>query len=626
MDLPPAPAAAAVEAAEKPLPKDKRPRTRGTFGEYWRLAGGYWHGTTARAAWSLTLLTIVLVIANISVQYGVNKWNAFFFNALEKKQSDVVLSAIGLFAVLAVASSAVAVWQLLARVRLQVYWRQWLTERLAVRWLADQRFYRLTIVAPDLDAPEFRIAEDARVATEPVVDFGTGIMNAVLTALVFFGVLWTVGGSATVAGVTIPGFMVFAAALYSGIMSGSMLLFGRPLIRRIEEKNAAEAQLRIELGRVRENAESIALIGGEADETRALRLTLQLLVDSWMRQLRQVARMTWLMGSNWAVAPIFPLLLEAPNYLAGNMTLGSLMQTAAAFVQVQVALNWLFDNYPRIAEWLASARRVTGLWAAFGQLDASVGTNMLDRIVVTDSPNDDVRLEGLSVAQYNGRVMIDEADTIIARGDRVLLTGESGSGKSTLIRAIAGLWPWGSGRVLLPAAAQVAFLPQRSYIPNGTLREVLQYPKIHDEVGADELRAALERCGLHHLVPRLDEEDRWDKQLSGGEQQRIGFARLLVQRPDVVIMDEATAALDIHSQASMMGMFENELAGTTVISVGHRPELESFHNRKLTLTRHAMSEEEPSEKKIAARRKLGRLLRRTLRPRATPDPAHPLSD
>ncbi|GAC1341314.1 MAG: ABC transporter ATP-binding protein/permease [Acetobacteraceae bacterium] len=606
-----------------PLPRDKRPRVGGTAREYWRLAGGYWRGPTARQATLLTVATIALVIANIGVQYGINKWNAFFFNAIEQKRHEVVLSAIGLFAVLAVASSAISVFQLISRVRLQVYWRQWLTERLAVRWLDDQRFYRLSIAAPDLDAPEFRIAEDARVATEPVVDFGSGIMNAVLTAFVFFGVLWSVGGSADVLGIHIPGFMVLAAIGYSGVMSGSMLLFGRPLIKRIEEKNAAEARLRTEMGRVRENAESIALIGGEADETRGLRETLQHVVNAWMRQLAQMARMTWLMGSNWAVAPVFPLLLEAPNYLAGNMSLGSLMQTAAAFAQVQVALNWLFDNYPRIAEWLASARRVTGLWTAFTQLDNSVGTDMHDRIVITDSPDNAVRLEGLSVAQYNGRVMIDEADIAIQRGDRVLLTGESGTGKSTLIRAIAGLWPWGSGRVLLPAGAAVAFLPQRAYIPHGTLRQVLHYPVTAREPPTEELEAALARCGLQHLIPRLDEEDRWDKLLSGGEQQRIGFARLIVQRPDVVIMDEATAALDVPSQASMMELFRNELAATTVISVGHRPELEEYHTRKLALRRFAVDDTE--ERQSVERRKLARLLRRTLRPRATPDPSSPVS-
>jgi len=258
-----------------PLTGDKRPRKVGTVGQYWRLSGGFWRGVTARRAWLLTLATIGLVMANIGVQYGINRWNAFFFDSLEKKQSNIVLSAIGLFAVLAVASSAITVFQLIARMRLQVYWRQWLTERLASKWLDDQRFYRLSIAAPDLDAPEFRIADDARIATEPVVDFGSGIMNAVLTAIVFFGVLWSVGGDATVFGIEIPGFMVFAAIAYSVVMSGSMLLFGRPLIARIEAKNSAEARLRTEMAHVRENAESIALIGGEADETQGLRLTLQ---------------------------------------------------------------------------------------------------------------------------------------------------------------------------------------------------------------------------------------------------------------------------------------------------------------------------------------------------------------
>jgi len=607
-----------------PLTTDKRPRKVGTVGQYWRLSGGFWRGVTARQAWLLTLATIGLVMANTGVQYGINRWNAFFFDALEKKQSNIVLSAIGLFAVLAVASSAITVLQLIARMRLQVYWRQWLTEQLATKWLDDQRFYRLSIAAPDLDAPEFRIADDARIATEPVVDFGSGIMNAVLTAIVFFGVLWSVGGDATVFAFEIPGFMVFAAIAYSVVMSGSMLLFGRPLIARIEAKNSAEARLRTEMAHVRENAESIALIGGEADETRGLRLTLQALVEAWMRQISQLARMTWLMGSNWAVAPVLPLLLEAPNYLAGTLTLGALMQTAAAFVQVQVALNWLFDNYPRIAEWLASAGRVTGLWAAFSQLDASVGTGAEDRIMIGDSPDGALRLEGLSVTQFNGRVMIDEADTAIEHGDKVLLTGESGTGKSTLIRAIAGLWPWGSGRVLLPKGARVAFLPQRAYIPHGTLRQVLQYPVASAEVPDAVLRAALERCGLQQFSLRLDDEDRWDKQLSGGEQQRIGFARLMIQRPDIVIMDEATAALDVGSQASMMDLFRDELAEATVISVGHRPELEAYHTRKLALRRHA-TEAGLSEIDVERRHSLGRLLRHTLRPRATPDPSHPIA-
>ena len=602
-----------------PVPKDTRPRPTGSARGYWALAGGFWRGPTAPTAWKLTIASLFLVAANTGVQYGVNRWNAYFFDALQQKSQGGVIGAVSLFAVLAVAASMISVFSLTSRVKLQVYWRQWLTKRLTARWLDNQRFYRLSIAAPDLDAPEFRIAEDARVATEPVVDFGTGIMNAALAALVFFVVLWSVGGSVELFGVTIPGFMVIAAAVYSSVMSGSMLIFGRPLIRRIEEKNASEARLRTELGRVRENAESIALIGGEADETKALHETLHILVEAWMRMLKQWSKMMWMMGSNWAVAPVVPLLLEAPNFLAGKLTLGALMQTAAAFAQVQVALNWIFDNYPKIAEWMASAGRVTGLWAAFGQLDSTVGKGDNERIVITASPDDTVRLENLSVAQHNGRIMIDEASTEIARGDRVLLTGESGTGKSTLIRAIAGLWPWGSGRVLIPPDARVAFLPQRAYIPNGTLRQVLHYPITAREPSTEELEAALARCGLSHLTPRLDEEDRWDKLLSGGEQQRIGFVRLLVQRPDIVILDEATAALDVDTQASIMRIFQEELAGATLISVGHRPELAQFHTRKLSLRRFGADEQ--AEQDSQRRRRLAEILRRTLRPRPVPDPS-----
>ncbi len=230
-----------------------------------------------------------------------------------------------------------------------------------------------------------------------------------------------------------------------------------------------------------------------------------------------------------------------------------------------------------------------------------------------------MRLENLSVAQHNGRVMIDEASTAIGRGDKVLLTGESGTGKSTLIRAIAGLWPWGSGRVLIPRDARVAFLPQRAYIPNGTLRQVLHYPITAREPPTEELEAALTRCGLQHLIPRLDDEDRWDKLLSGGEQQRIGFVRLLVQRPDVVILDEATAALDIASQASIMAIFQEEMRDATLISVGHRPELEQFHTRKLTLRRFPV--EDTAERVGQRRQRLSRILRRSLRPRPAPDPS-----
>jgi putative ATP-binding cassette transporter len=613
-----------ISSSIPPQP-DQRDNPRGSLRAYWRLTSAYWTGSKASQAWTLTLISLLLVIGNIVVQYGINIWNRSFFNALERHDANFVYRAIVIFLGLAFAAALVAVLQLIFRMRLQILWRQWLMRHLVAQWLGEQRFYRVSIAAPELDAPEFRIAEDAKVATEPVVDFGYGITNAVLTAAVFFAVLWFAGGSATFFGWRIPGFMVYAAIIYSIVLSLSMVLFGRALIQRIEERNKSEAQLRYEMGRVRENAESIAIVGGADDEVKGLQQTIQLVSQAWTRVVSRQVWLTWLMGGNGIMAPVLPLLLAAPNYLSGEITLGALTQSAAAFVQVQVALNWLVDNYARIAEWLASARRVTGLWAAFDDLDASVGTVDEERITIEDSPDDNIHLDGLSVAQHDGRVMIDEADAIIAARQKVLLMGESGTGKSTLIRAIAGLWPWGSGSVRLPAGAKIAFLPQRPYMPLGTLRQVLCYPDTGEASNGVSLSDALTRCGLRRLVPRIDEEEKWDKVLSGGEQQRIGFARLLVQRPDIVIMDEATAALDVASQDSMMDLFRDELADTTLVSVGHRVELEEYHDRRLTLHRYSARVEMACDESIQ-RGRLSWLLRRSLRPRPSPDPLRTISD
>ncbi len=617
-------AGSAVSEAGSLPHDDRRPAPRGSTRAYWRLAGGYWRGPTAGRAWTLTSLSAVLIVANIGVQYGINRWNAYFFDAIGRRSETVLMTAVGLFAAIVLASTVVSIANVIVRMRLQVRWRQWLTVRLAEHWLAEQRFYRLSISAPDLDSPEFRIAEDARIATEPVIDFGYGIVNAVLMAVVFFSVLWSAAGVAHFGDVAIPGYMVIAAVAYSVVMSGSLMAFGRPLINRIEDKNAAEARLRYEMGRVRENAESIAMIRGEGDERKGIQATLDIVVVAWHHVIAQLARMTLLVNANGVVAPVMPLLLAAPNYLNGSITLGGLMQTAAAFVQVQIALNWLVDNYAKIAEWLASVGRVSGLWNALTDLDASVDSEQ-QRITLEESPDEDIHLDALSVAMHDGRTMIDDADTIIHRGEKVLLMGQSGTGKSTLIRAVAGLWPWGTGRVLLPKGARFAFLPQRGYLPLGSLRQVLEYPANATCAPDDVLVAALTRCGLRRLIPRLDDTEKWDKLLSGGEQQRLAFARLLVSRPDVVIMDEATAALDTDSQDSMMEMFRNELADCTVISVGHRPELEDFHDRKLTLRRDSTGVQMSSDAEVSRKRRFSGLLRRSLRPRPSPDGSAPVS-
>ena len=612
------------------LPSDDRPsETRGptvmvTIRRHFALTGGYWTGVSARRAWTFSSIGVVSVGLNIAVQLGINEWNRTFFDALEKKDGPLVYRAMVLFAALAITATVIAIGGLLVRMRLQLDWRQWLTSRLTGQWLGDQRFYRLNVSAPDLDSPEFRIAEDARVATEPLVDFAFGILSAVLMAAVFFGVLWNSGGSAHIGGFVIPGFMVIVAVLYSLVMSTSMVGFGRPLITRIERKNVAEARLRQDLGRIRENAESIAMMRGEDDEAFSVNRQFQIVVGCWRLVIAQIARMTMLTNTNAVIAPIFPVLLMAPLYLGGGVTLGRVMQTAAAFVQVQIALNWLVDNYARIAEWLASANRVTGLWAALAALDSTLDSDS-NRIAISDSLDDRLYIRGLSVASHDGRVMIDDADTVIESGQKVLLTGDSGTGKSTLIRALAGLWPWGSGSILLPAGARIAFMPQRSYLRRGTLRQALTYPAEENAVEEAVLTQAMQRCGLRRMIPRLDEVESWDKMLSGGEQQRVAFVRTLIQKPDVIIMDEATSALDVDSQDSMMDLFRNELSGCTVISVGHRPELKEYHDRTITLTLHRGGARLSGGKDRVRRPKLSGLLRRALRPRPSPDASSTLS-
>jgi putative ATP-binding cassette transporter len=296
--------------------------------------------------------------------------------------------------------------------------------------------------------------------------------------------------------------------------------------------------------------------------------------------------MMWLNGANLVLAPVVPLLLGAPKYLSGAVTLGSLMQAAAAFVQVQVALNWLADNAPRLADWFASSHRVTQLSDAIDRLQASLGpVGQGETIKLGSSPDNRVYLRQLNIALYDGKLMIDGAEAIISPGEKVLVKGESGTGKSTLIRAMAGLWPWGSGEILRPEGAYIAFMPQGQYFPLGTLRAALLYPYPEQDVPNEKMRDILMRCGLEHLIPRLDETGQWSSLLSGGEQQRLAFARVLIHPPDILIMDEPTSSLDELSQFRMMEYMRDFLPDAMVIHAGHRPGLEAFHDREIHLVR-----------------------------------------
>ncbi len=579
---------------------------------FFRLALGFWSGDTRLRAWTLTIAVLACVAAQLGSAVAINGWNRLFFDALDGRDAARVWAVVAWLPLLVAASALSLSALVVSRMLLQTRWREYLTRRIAGWWIADQRYYRLQFVAREQAAPEFRIAEDGRLAIEPLAEFAIGLISAFATATAFAAILWQVAGAAhfTLAGreIVIPSYMALAAILYALLASLAAYLTGRPLVARIAAKNEAEAQFRAEMTRLRENAESIALIRGDADERASVGENYGRVVAAWLRVIRQQGVIALVLNTNGALFPVVPLLLIAPKYLSGEVTLGAVMQVVAAFSAVQAALIWFVDNFVRLAEWFASVTRVDELVEALEGLD--IGATMVDdsRIRLGESEDGAIHIENLSLAHSNGRTVIADASVVIGLGEKVLIVGESGTGKSTLIRALAGLWPWGSGRIEVPRGKTIAFVPQKPYLPIGSLRTVLLYPDAHAPVSDEVIVAALRRSGLGYMAKRLDDEDKWDRILSGGERQRVAFARLLIHRPDIVIMDEATSALDQDSQSALLGLFEAELASATLISVGHRPGLEDFHDRKITLEKHVAGAQLTS-------RRLGKSLWRLFRSR-----------
>ncbi len=560
--------------------EDKAEEARGI--RFLRRAGRFWVSHDWLAAWLLTGAFLFFLFASFGAKYAANAWSKFFFDALEQLDGPKIWSAIWLIVAIVFVAALASVLLIHAQTRLKLRWRTWLTHRLVGRWLGDRRFYKLSTLH-HAETPEARIAEDGRIAIELFVDLAGGVVLSIIVAIGFIGVLWTTAGSINVMEYEIPGYMVVASVLYSLVLSGLTWLTANPLVRSVEHKAGGEAQFRYELTRVRESAEQVALINGEADERASLDASLRDLITRWYAVIRDRSRVGVINASNMVMAPVAPLVLVAPKYVAGDMSLGDVMLVAGAFMQVQTALGWLSDNAINVADWFGSARRVDGLQALLDRMDAI--TADASGITIGESPDESLRIENLSISLSNGASLIEDASVQIAPGEKVLFKGESGSGKSTLIRAVAGLWPWGEGTILLPKDASIGFIPQRPYLPIGTLRDALLYPGGDAKVSNGDLAAILRRCGLAHLARRLDAEDNWSSTLSGGEAQRIGFCRALLAKPDILILDEPTSALDEPSQLRMMELLDEELPHATILHVAHRPGLEAFHTREISIVR-----------------------------------------
>ncbi len=554
----------------------------------WILARPYWSSEDRWAAWGLLGIVVAMNLGLVYINVLLNRWNNTFYNAIQEKNAEVFFQQLIRFSWLAAMFIAVAVYQLYLNQMLQIRWRRWLTDRYLNAWLADRAYYRMQLIAGDTDNPDQRIADDVRLFVTHTLTLSLEFLSATTTLVSFVGILWGLSGPWTVPGlgITIPGYMVWAALLYSVIGSGLTERVGRRLVRLDFDQQRYEADFRFSLVRLRENTEGVALYRGEADELKSFRERFAKVVENWWGIMKLRKRLTGFTVGFSQIAIIFPYVVAGPRFFRGEIALGGLMQTASAFNQVQQALSVIVDPrlYPQIAEWRAVVNRLTTFEAAMALARRRPGTEGIRR-------NDDgaagISLEGVDLHLPDGQPLLEGAHTRISCGESVLLTGPSGAGKSTLFRAIAGIWPFGRGTITVPPDARVLFLPQKPYLPIGTLREVVSYPMPAWGITDEALREGLEAVGLPKLAERLGENAHWAMQLSPGEQQRIAFARALVQKPDWLFLDEATSAVDEATEQRLYALVKERLAETAVVSIGHRPTLGAFHNRHLMLRPNA---------------------------------------
>jgi putative ATP-binding cassette transporter len=546
------------------------------------MIGPYWFSEDRWAARGLLLAVVLLTLGMVYLTVLLNQWNAAFYNALQDKnlvafrgQLLRVTWLIGIFIFL-------AVYQVYLNQMLEIRWRRWLTDRYLRAWLADGAYYRMQLVARETDNPDQRIAEDVHLLAAHTLGLFTGGLRAIVTLVTFVAILWGLSGTFTVPvggfSLTIPGYIVWVAVLYAIVGTWLTDWLGRPLVRLNFDKQRYEADFRFGLVRFRENTEGVALYRGEPDEFRGFRERFEDVVGNWWGIMRRQKRMAYFTNAYGLGAWIVPSIVAAPRYFRGEIGLGGLMQTTQAFQQVQDALSFFIQSYKEIAAWSAVVERLAGFDRA---LEYVRRQSTESGVRVAAGRPTHLTVEGVDLDLPGGQPLMANINLSLRQGDTVLLGGASGSGKSTLVRAIAGIWPFGRGDIRVPQDARVLFLPQRPYLPIGVLRDVVSYPMPADGVDDKTLREALEAVDLKELTGRLDEAAHWALQLSPGEQQRMAFARALVQKPDWLFLDEATSALDEGTEARLYRLVRERLPETMVFSIGHRATLGPFHARRL---------------------------------------------
>ncbi len=557
-----------------------------TIATIWRLSTPYFRSDERWSGRILLGAVIAIELATVAIHVILNQWYNRFYNTLQDRNWDAFVSAILFFCVLAAVFTILSVYQLYLNQWLQIRWRRWMTQTYLSQWLNSANHYRMQLLGDAADNPDQRIAEDLQLFVQYTLSISIGLLNSIVTLGSFVVILWTLSAAAPLhlfgANFDIPGYLVWAALIYAVIGTALTHLIGWRLIPLNFQQQRFEADFRYNLVRTRENAEQIAALGGEAAEREHHLNRFGSVVANWLALMQRQKQLTFFTQSYSQASVIFPYVIVSPAYFSGAVQLGGLMQTASAFNSVQSALSYFITAYRQIAEWRAVIERLNGFEQAIAAGRAAAITPPVVE-VVSGERGRAFTINGLKVRLAAGEPIVDAEYIVFPAGVSVLVTGPSGSGKSTLFRAIAGIWPFGSGRVMVPEGAKVMLLPQRPYFPLTTLTEAIGYPAEAGTFDGGSVAEAIVAVGLPELVERLEEEAHWNRILSLGEQQRLAIARVLLHAPDYLFLDEATASLDEPAEAILYRLLQDRLKGMTIISIGHRSTLGAFHHRRVEL-------------------------------------------
>ncbi len=564
---------------------------RGFMRQAWDLAWPYWKSDERWSAIGLLVSVIALNLFAVWLNVRLNTWNNDFYNALQQYNWSEFWRQFGIFGIIAFALIVDAVYSLYLRQILHIRWRRWLTEHFLHRWLDDQQYYRMQLDQSVTDNPDQRISDDLDSFATMSLGLSLGLLSSFVTLVSFLSILWVLSGALTVplgggARISIPGYMVFAALIYA--VAGTFLTrwIGYPLVRLGFNQQRYEADFRFSLVRLRENAENVAFYGGEARELDTFQTRFGRIIENWWGIIRRRKKLTWLTTGYGQLAIVFPFIVAAPRYFNKVIQLGGLMQIASAFGQVQDSLSFIISSYTEIAQYQAVVQRLSG----FGErMDEITAQRQGVQPIAIERGGVGVEVETLDLNLPDGSPLRHDLALAAGPSNALLITGPSGAGKSTLLRALAGLWPFGRGRVRVADGAAL-FLPQRPYLPLGTLADALAYPRAAAGVARENLVEALRAVGLPQLAERLDEEGNWAQRLSIGEQQRLAFARVLLARPEIVFLDEATSALDEAAEMSLYRLLRDASWQPTIVSVGHHRTLRRFHDTIVELAPNPVSQ------------------------------------